>query len=65
MLTRQDVAYVCLECHANLPAPKPAANAILRTVPPAFRDLRSPRYRNCTICDVKIHGSYVDQAFLK
>jgi DmsE family decaheme c-type cytochrome len=65
MLTRQDVANVCLECHANLPLPKAVAGAPLGTVPPAFHDLRSQRFRNCTMCHVKIHGSYVDQAFTK
>ena len=65
MLTRQDVAYVCLECHANLPTPKPPANGLLGTVPPGIHDLRSQRYRNCTLCHVKIHGSYVDRAFTK
>jgi len=65
MLTRQDVRFVCLECHANLPTPQAASNAALGTVPPAFHDLRSPRYRNCTLCHIKVHGSYVDRAFTK
>lgn len=61
MLTRHEVRFVCLECHSNLPAPAAAAGG----VPPAFHDLRSPRFRNCTTCHVKIHGSYVDRAFLR
>src|SRR5262249_54740155 len=56
-LTRAEVAPVCLECHAILPA---AAAKTPGVVPPAFHDLRSPRYRNCTICHQKIHGSYAD-----
>jgi DmsE family decaheme c-type cytochrome len=59
MLTRADVRFVCLECHANLPQPTRAA--ALGVVPPSFHDLRSPRYRNCTICHQKIHGSHVDR----
>jgi len=65
MLTRAEVRYVCLECHSNLPTPKPAANASLGTVPPAFHNLLDPRFRNCNICHQKIHGSYVSRDFLK
>jgi DmsE family decaheme c-type cytochrome len=61
MLVRQDVRFVCLECHANRLTPAPA----LGVVPPAFHDLRNPRFRNCTICHIKIHGSHVDGAFLR
>jgi DmsE family decaheme c-type cytochrome len=65
MLTRAQVQFVCLECHANLPAPTAPANGTLGTVPPAFHDLRSPRFQNCTICHQKVHGSYVNRDFLK
>ena len=35
-------------------------------VPPAFHDdLTSPRFRNCTICHQKIHGSYIDRNLLR
>jgi DmsE family decaheme c-type cytochrome len=66
MLTRQEVRYVCLECHANLPFP-PTQNtkASIGVVPPSFHDLRSPRYQNCTVCHQKIHGSYVDRNLLR
>lgn len=62
MLTRAQVRYVCLECHANLPIPNPSPKAI-GVVPPAFHDLRNPRFQNCTICHQRIHGSYVDRFF--
>ena len=65
MLTRQVVSLVCLECHSNLPLPVPPPNATLGTVPPAFHDLRSPRFQNCTLCHQKVHGSYVNRAFFK
>jgi DmsE family decaheme c-type cytochrome len=65
MLTRSQVRFVCLECHSNLPAPAPAANAPLGGVPPAYHDLRSPRYQNCTLCHQKVHGSYVDRGLLR
>ena len=63
MLTRQEVRFVCLECHANLPA----TNGIrtIGVVPPSFHDLRSPIYQNCTVCHQKIHGSYIDRNLLK
>ena len=65
MLTRAQVYFVCLECHANLPTPALGGSGTLGTVPPAFHDLRSPVYQNCTICHQKIHGSYVSRDFLK
>ena len=67
MLTRAQVQYVCLECHANPPVLPPNANAFgpLGTVPPSFHDLRSPRFQNCTTCHQKIHGSYVNPELLR
>ena len=65
MLTRAQVQFVCLECHANLPANAGTGSGTLGTVPPAFHDLRSPRFQNCNICHQKIHGSYVNRDFLK
>ena len=65
MLTRAQVQFVCLECHANLPLPAPPANGTIGTVPPALHDLRSPRFQNCTTCHQKVHGSYVDRNFFK
>lgn len=66
MLIRQQVDLVCLECHANLPIPQTISkNPYVGGVPPAFHDLRSPRFQNCTICHVKIHGSYVNREFLR
>jgi DmsE family decaheme c-type cytochrome len=64
MLVRQEVRLVCLDCHSNLPTPAPSTAAIGVT-PPAFHDLRNPRFRNCTVCHNKVHGSYVDRDFLK
>jgi len=37
----------------------------LGVVPPAFHDLRSPVFQNCTVCHQKIHGSYVDRNLLR
>jgi DmsE family decaheme c-type cytochrome len=65
MLVRQEVRYVCLECHANLPSLPNTTAAVSGVVPPAFHDLNSPRYRNCTICHQKIHGSHTDRNLLR
>jgi len=67
MLTRAEVRYMCLECHSNLPvAPGPIKNPpALGGVPPSFHDLFSPQFQNCTVCHVKIHGSYVNQELLR
>ncbi len=63
MLGRAEVANQCLECHSNLTSPSASGN--LGGIPPAIHDLRSPRYRNCTICHQKIHGSHVNKALLR
>ncbi len=67
MLTRADVRFVCLECHANLPsASLPSGSAkVMGVAPPSFHDLRSPVFQNCTVCHQKIHGSHVDRNLLK
>lgn len=69
MLNRHEVRLTCLECHSNMPAVSAAVVASGKlsagSVPPAFHDLDSPRYRNCTVCHQKIHGSYVDRDLIK
>jgi DmsE family decaheme c-type cytochrome len=71
MLTRHEVRFQCLECHSNTSAATLATTNVqqpaggLGVVPPAFHDLRSPRYRNCTTCHWKIHGSQVNRAFTR
>lgn len=65
MLTRPKVMFVCLECHANLPGPTAPTNGTLGTVPPAFHDIRQPRFQNCTLCHQMIHGSYVNPELLR
>ena len=61
MLTRQEVRYQCLECHSNIGT----QSGTVGGVPPAFHDTRSPRYRNCTVCHTKVHGSHVNRALLR
>jgi DmsE family decaheme c-type cytochrome len=67
MLNRQQVHLTCLECHSNLAQirPNPAPGTPLGGVPPAFHDISSPRFRQCTACHVKIHGSHVNRDFMR
>jgi DmsE family decaheme c-type cytochrome len=66
MLTRSEVRFQCLECHSNIGSTAGAAESnALGGVPPAFHDLRSPRFRNCTTCHIKIHGSYIDRGLTR
>jgi DmsE family decaheme c-type cytochrome len=64
MLIRQEVRFVCLECHANLPVPN-TNGRVTGVVPPAFHSLTSARYRNCTVCHQKVHGSHIDRNLLR
>ena len=63
MLIRQETSLLCMECHSNLQSP--AANGTLGGVPPAFHNVLSPRFRNCTTCHQKIHGSNADKGLLR
>jgi DmsE family decaheme c-type cytochrome len=58
MLIRSTVRGLCLECHSS-------STGVLTAQPPAFHDLRVPRYQNCTTCHVKIHGSNSSSKFLR
>lgn len=58
MLRRSEVSQLCLECHSLTPG-------VAGGQPPAFHDLRTSRYRNCTSCHREIHGSSSSPAFLK
>lgn len=58
LLTRANVHLLCLECHADTPG-------ILGPEPPAFHDIRQPRFQNCTTCHVRIHGSNVNRFFFQ
>ena len=59
MLIRNQVQFLCLECHSLTP------NVTTASQPPSFHDLRSPRYQQCTTCHMKIHGSNVSSTFLR
>jgi DmsE family decaheme c-type cytochrome len=68
MLNRSAVRFTCLECHSNLSSiskPTLPSGSVLGGVPPGFHDMNNPRYQNCTICHIKVHGSYTDRNFLR
>jgi len=58
MLIRPTVWLLCLECHS-------ASRNVLSSQPPSFHNVNSPRYQNCTVCHVKIHGSNSSQVFMR
>jgi len=58
-LVRATVVQLCLECHS------PLSGATVGSQPPSFHDLTSPRYRECTVCHVAVHGSNTSPALLK
>ena len=65
LLTRNQPRVVCLECHANIGLPSPAKGGFIGSTPPAFHDLRNPRYQTCVDCHVKVHGSNVSRDLLR
>ena len=58
MLVRHEQRFLCLECHTS-------SLQTIGVTPPAFHDLRSPRFQNCTICHSKIHGSFASKDLLR
>ncbi len=58
MLRRTRVQQLCLECHSR-------SVGVAGSQPPAFHDVRSPRFQNCTTCHREIHGSNVSPLFLR
>jgi DmsE family decaheme c-type cytochrome len=61
MLVRSTVTQLCLECHSTAHM----ASDALGSQPPSFHDLRSARYRECTLCHVAVHGSNTSPGLLK
>jgi DmsE family decaheme c-type cytochrome len=63
LLRRPVVFTVCLECHNGAGTFGRQADGI--TLPSATHNLADPRYRDCTTCHAKIHGSNADPLFLR
>ncbi len=62
LLTRNVVRFLCLECHSNTPE-LTGDGAGLGTQSPTGHDLTQPRYQNCTVCHIDIHGSNKERFF--
>jgi predicted CXXCH cytochrome family protein len=58
MLRRSEVFQLCIECHSD-------AHQIGAPNTPSFHNLATARFRNCTTCHVKIHGSHIDPVFFR
>jgi DmsE family decaheme c-type cytochrome len=58
MLIRHNTSQLCLECHTLTPQN-------LGGPPTAFHDMRTARFRDCTVCHSKIHGSFINKDLLR
>jgi DmsE family decaheme c-type cytochrome len=63
LLRRPMLFTVCLECHTGAGTFGRGADGITRQSP--SHNMADPRYRNCTTCHVRIHGSNADRLFLR
>jgi len=63
LLRRPVVFTLCLECHNGAGTFGRQADGIRTTS--ATHDMTDPRYRNCTSCHVRIHGSNSSRMFLR
>jgi DmsE family decaheme c-type cytochrome len=63
LMKRPFVFTLCLECHNGV-APFGREGDGISTQSPSH-NMNDPRYRNCTTCHVRIHGSNADPRFLR
>lgn len=63
LLRRPATFTLCLECHNGAGTFGRQADGI--TTQSASHNMFDPRYRNCTTCHIRIHGSNSDQRFLR
>lgn len=62
LLTRNLVKFLCIECHSNTPG-IPGDGGGLGVPTPSSHNINDPRYSNCTLCHLEIHGSNKDRFF--
>lgn len=62
LLTRNLVRFLCIECHSNTPG---LPGDPLGDQTPTSHDINNPRYQNCTVCHIQIHGSNADRRFFR
>ncbi len=63
MLTRPTIFTVCLECHNGAGTFGRTDNGVIHLS--STHNIADPRYRNCTTCHVRIHGSNADALFMR
>lgn len=63
LLRRPAVFPLCLECHNGAGSFGRQGDGI--PLPSVSHDMTDPRYRNCTTCHVRIHGSNSSRLFLR
>lgn len=63
MLKRPVVFTVCLECHNGAASFGRDSDGVQLT--PPTHNMADPRFRNCTTCHIRIHGSNADARFLR
>jgi DmsE family decaheme c-type cytochrome len=63
LLKRNEVRFLCLECHSN--APGAPAEQGEGPATPSFHNLSLPRFQNCTTCHVMIHGSNASPVYFR
>ncbi len=61
LLRRSNQYLLCLECHSG----PSTADSLLGPKTPSFHITTKSTYQNCSVCHVKIHGSYLDRYFLR
>lgn len=61
LLKRANQYLLCLECHSGPSLSK----GLLGTQPTSFHMTNKATYQSCTVCHVKIHGSYLEKYFLR
>jgi DmsE family decaheme c-type cytochrome len=63
-LLRRPVVYtLCLECHNGSGNTGLMSTGVITQSP--LHNMLDPRFRNCTLCHVQIHGSNADATFLR
>lgn len=63
LLKRPVIYTICLECHNGAGDFGRQGDGVARQ--PGSHNMADPRFRNCTTCHVRIHGSNAHRAFLR
>ena len=60
LLKRNEVRFLCLECHSNAPGISTDDGTGFGVITPRMHDITNPAVQNCTNCHFSIHGSNID-----